>query len=368
MAGIYVHIPFCHRACPYCDFYFLTNVDRQDAYVEALVKEIKGRRAGVEEIETVYFGGGTPSILSPKNLEKVVRQIRESYEVEPELEFTLEANPEDLIPEKLKLWTELGVNRLSVGVQSTNPNRLELLGRNHSVQQAMEGIEAARSAGIERLNLDLIFATGRDESLAEELEQFIALKPSHISAYGLTVEEGTPLARNVEKERRSLVEEDEFGRQFKAIHESLVAAGYDHYEISNYGLAGQRSLHNWSYWNGVPYLGFGPAAHSFDGTKRRWNEASLKDYLENPSFEEEVLTETDRFNEIIMTSLRQAKGLDLYRMEEEFPGSEDEIIEASEEFLQKGLIIRTWERLRLSLDGMLISDHICSKLFRENED
>ncbi len=369
MAGIYIHIPFCHMACPYCDFYFLTNKKWKEPFLEALLEELPERSDEVTtSLASIYFGGGTPSMLNPGEMERILTGIRQHYIIDEKVELTLEANPEDLTEQNLDSWQSQGFNRLSIGVQSLNDKKLKSLGRNHSSHEAVEGIRRAQEAGFSNINVDLIFATSPEEGFTEDLNQFLALNVQHISAYGLTVEEGTPLAQSVGKGRKTLVEDQEYRRQFLQIHQTLGASGFEHYEISNYALDGYKSRHNSAYWNRTSYIGLGPSAHSFSENERRWNAANLPKYCENREYEVECLSEYDRYNEMLMTGFRQKQGLDLELMRKIFLDKTEDLLQQSKPFIVKKLMEIEGNFLRLSLEGMLLSDHICSELFWIDED
>lgn len=369
MAGLYIHIPFCHKACPYCDFYFLTNQKWKTPFIEALAGEIQSRAEEVEgALESIYFGGGTPSMLEPKEMARILECIKGNYQQSEGIELSIEANPEDLSKVNLESWRQHGINRLSIGVQTLNREKLKALGRNHEVLDSLEGIERAQSLGYSNISLDLIFATGDEKDLQTELDDYLNLNVQHISAYGLTVEEGTPLARSIGKGRKTLVEDDEYRRQFLLIHEKLESEGFGHYEISNYAKDGFESRHNSSYWNRKAYIGLGPSAHSYRNNSRRWNEANLPNYCRKVDFEEETLSAQDQFNEAIMTGLRQKSGIDVVELGKRFPAETKSAIEQSEGFIHENLMERKGNFLRLSLEGMLMSDHICSELFWIDED
>ena len=380
MAGIYLHIPFCHKACTYCDFHFVTNLSRKEAMVEAMVKEITLRRDFLpegEELDTIYLGGGTPSVLSEAELKAIFAAIREGFTVNEEAEISLEANPDDLSPERLAGLKRQGVNRLSIGIQSFREEDLKWMNRSHTAEQALACVGHARAAGIDNLSLDLIFGLpGLGPAEWEEnLETAIALAPQHLSLYALTVEERTALHYQLEKGKYELPSDEIFETHFLKAHARLTEAGYEHYELSNYALPGFRSRHNAAYWKGVPYLGIGPSAHSFDGQKRAWNIANNSKYLklleagESPVAEEENLGLRDRFNEYIMTGLRTAEGLDLQRIQQEF-GRDLSLAKSS--FLTDlegaGHLWKEGDRIGLTPSGWIVSDHIIRELFWAEED
>ena len=304
---IYIHVPFCHRKCSYCAFYSkpLRGEGVWTAYVDALLDEME-RRKGEQSrpVKTVYFGGGTPSLLPVGELTRVVEGLRRCFDLSWVEEVTLEANPEDLTPDYLSALRDLGFNRLSIGVQSLDDSTLRLLNRHHTARQAIEAVEAAYAVGFLNISVDFIFGVGVMASIAP-----IVPIVNHVSAYALTVEPGTALAVQVEQGRVALPDEDEVVRQYHDWHDRLSAEGFRQYEVSNYARPGYESKHNSRYWNRTPYLGLGPGAHSFDGQRRRWN-GHLEVETGRWSVEsEETLTESDAYNELLMTALRTVRGL-----------------------------------------------------------
>lgn len=315
---IYIHVPFCHRKCTYCTFYS-RPMAKHDAsafvpYVDALIGEMQRRRTEqVHPIHTIYIGGGTPSLLPIEQLWRIVDALRECFDLSQVEEVTLEANPEDLSVEYLQRLKSVGlVNRLSIGIQSLDDEVLRLIGRRHTAQQAISAVQNAHDAGFNNISVDFIYGIldNLDNLKTSESLGFID-KVSHVSAYALTVEPGTALAMQVEQGRVRLPNEDEVVRQYFALHDMLAAAGFEQYEVSNYCRPGFESKHNSRYWNRTPYLGLGAAAHSFDGRKRRWNVADVKQYIATQAFEEETLTDRDAYNELLMTALRTTAGLSL---------------------------------------------------------
>ncbi len=319
---LYVHVPFCHRKCTYCAFYSIgaPASGRVDDYVDALLVEMEQRKAEQSHpIRTVYFGGGTPSMLSIGQLGRIVEGLRRCFDLSLVEEVTLEANPEDLTPQYMADLSALCFfNRLSIGIQSLDDDVLRMLNRRHSARQALDAVENARKAGFRNISVDFIYGIGPKDPIGPISP--IASMINHISAYALTVEEGTALARQIEQGRVSLPDEDEVVRQYHVMHELLEQSGFRQYEVSNYARPGCESRHNSRYWDRTPYLGLGPGAHSFTlsdggstsvarGGKRRWN---------NPdgTWTEETLTETDAYNELLMTSLRTVRGLPLDALRE----------------------------------------------------
>ena len=319
MAGIYIHIPFCKQRCLYCAFYSSTLHSRLQEYCDALCRELEMRRNYIIGIvDTVYFGGGTPSTLTHEQLQKILGTIKRNYTLSPSAEITIEANPDDLTPEYLTTLRSLSFNRLSMGIQSFDDTQLKALGRRHTAERARQAVEDARVAGFNNISIDLMFAlpSSTHAQWQESIQQAISLHPTHISAYNLTYEEETPLYRALQQGKINAIDEDENLKQFETLIYTLSAAGYRHYEISNFALPGYESRHNSSYWHDIPYLGCGASAHSYNGKERSWNVADIELYIRgietgNPDFEIEHLSENERYNDAIVTRLRTADGLPL---------------------------------------------------------
>ena len=366
---IYVHVPFCHRKCTYCAFYSKVESGKWkvESYVDALLKEMEVRKGEqAHPVKTVYFGGGTPSILPVDQLTRIVEGLCRCFDLSRVEEMTLEANPEDLTPDYLSALRRLGFNRLSIGVQSLDDRVLRMLNRRHTAAQALEAVEAAHRAGFENISVDFIYGILDNLEVLDGLD--LLGKVTHVSAYALTVEPGTALAVQVEQGKVTLPDEDEVVRQYHALHRLLEAAGFRQYEVSNYARPGFESRHNSRYWNRTPYLGLGPAAHSFDGKKRRWNISSVEEYclgllgdLGCPSgprvpgvSEEETLTEADAYNELLMTALRTVRGLPVSAVPEEEKKKLQPYLDCSWLVLQDGFYRPTTEGL-LHADGMAAS-------------
>ncbi len=371
MGGIYIHIPFCKQRCKYCAFFSTTLHNMQERYVYAVCNEIKLRHDYIKgPADTVYFGGGTPSVLTTEQITRILEQIKESIGIDDNAEITLEANPDDLSPEYLLQLRTSGINRLSMGVQSFNDKQLSLLNRRHSAQKACEAVENARGAGFTNISIDLMFALP-DSNVKEwrhDLEQAIALRPNHISAYNLTYEEGTVLYKEVEKGIIYPLSEDENLAQFKILINTLKEAGYKHYEISNFALAGYESRHNSSYWHDVPYLGCGAAAHSYNGDSRQWNIADIKKYIKGieegaPDYEIEYLTTADKHNDTILTRLRTSNGIPIDWFEQRF-GEEltKRLIDSAAQHINNGTLKLQDNSLSLTEKGIFISDAIIRDL------
>ena len=326
MAGIYIHIPFCKKACHYCNFHFSTQTQHIDAFLEALLIEIELRKDYVSApIQTIYFGGGTPSLLSSIQLHKIMNALKKHFVLHESIEFSLEANPDDINNEQLKLWKQLGVNRLSIGIQSFQNNALSWMNRAHEVGQSHQAIQSAQKAGFENISIDLIYGTPhytKDQLLAD-LNLIKAYAIPHVSCYALTVEEKTALHSMIQKGQISNVVNEEQAAHFEIIVDFLQKQGFEHYEISNFAKPGSRSQHNSSYWKGIEYLGLGPSAHSYNGSTRQWNIANNALYIKalkkgELNFESETLNLSTQYNEYIMISLRCMEGFSLSLIETKF--------------------------------------------------
>ena len=372
MAGIYIHIPFCKQRCNYCAFYSTTLYNIREKYVDALCKEIVMRKeyAACAAIETIYFGGGTPSTLTMEQLQRICDTIYATYPVSDTAEVTIECNPDDLTPDFLSQLKELPFNRISMGVQSFNDTQLKRLGRRHNADKARQAVINARKAGYNNISIDLIFALPGSTTAEWEhdLDSAIALRPDHLSAYNLTYEEGTPLHRALERGDFTELSEEENVGQFQMLITKLKEAGYRHYEISNFALPGRESRHNSSYWNDTPYIGCGAAAHSYNGTSRQWNIADIREYIKgiennNPNFEIEELTEEERYNDTILTRLRTAKGIPREWMKEKFNDRLNRYLQQmAEKEIALGNLKEEDGHLSLTEKGIFISDAVIREL------
>src|SRR5436305_4252222 len=322
--GLYLHIPFCSKICPYCDFAVLTGgPERRRRFTDHLVREISmwaDERSTFESIDTVYFGGGTPSALAPEDLARILEASRANFSIQDDAAVFFEANPEDVTPESVRIWRDLGVRFLSLGIQSFDADALRFLGRRHTPEEARRSIEIARAAGFETVSIDLIYGLPDQpfEIWKCTLEQAVALQPDHLSCYQLTIHEGTPFGFRLERGKMIELPEEAQGDLFLFTHSFLKDAGYPGYEVSNFARSPEhRSRHNQKYWHHVPYLGVGPSAHSFSGTRRWWNERTLKLYEarivagEKPIAGSEGLTRADLSLEALMLGLRTVDGIDL---------------------------------------------------------
>ena len=374
MAGVYVHIPFCASRCSYCDFFStLQLADAGTSYVEAVVAEARLRRGELcgAQVKTLYLGGGTPSQLPLPLLSRLIDGLRESLDLPDVEEFTVEANPDDVTPEWCRGVAALGVNRVSMGVQSFEDPILRLIGRRHTARQAMDAVANLREAGISNISIDLIFGLPGQTvaSWTASVEQAIALKPQHISAYGLTYEEGTRLWHQRERGEVVEVPEEQCLEMYRILVDELQAAGYEHYEISNFALPGYYSRHNSSYWDDTPYLGLGAAAHSYDGKVRRWNPHDLRQYMDKVlagelACELEELSRSERYDERVMLGLRTAWGVDAERLRVDF-GDEAWryfIREAARHVVAGNLRVTEDGRYVLTRDGIMLSDSIIRDL------
>ncbi len=372
MAGIYIHIPFCRKACHYCNFHFSTTTGNMPAMVQAIIKEAQLRKDYLyEDISTIYFGGGTPSLLPIADLQLQVDSMRELFKVDDDAEITLETNPDDITAEKLAAWKAIGINRLSIGIQSFFEEDLQWMNRAHTAEQALQSIQLAQEAGFDNITIDLIYGTPTltDEQWQHNVQIAISLNIPHLSCYALTVEPKTALEKMIATNKIANVDAEKQSRHFELLMQWLNEAGYEHYEISNFAKPGMRSRHNSSYWQGKHYIGLGPAAHSFNGGSRQWNIANNALYiqsLENSAvpFEIEVLTPAQQLNEYIMTSLRTMEGLSLQRIQQHWGLAEAERVKnGAFVFLSNGQVILINNSLVLTNSGRLFADGIAAELF-----
>lgn len=374
MAGIYIHIPFCKQACHYCDFHFSTSRNVFGSLVNCIKEELKLRRDSLVNIPvtTVYFGGGTPSLLSASEIDSILNTIGSHYDLEQSAEITLEANPDDLTREYLHQLVRTGVNRLSIGIQSFQPPVLSWMNRVHSTEQASTCLKTAQGVGFENISVDLIYGIPIPEyDIETDLMKVLEFQPQHISAYNLTIESATVLGTRLRKGLLEEIPEEVAADSFLMVMDRLKSKGYLHYEISNFALPGKESRHNLGYWNGKPYLGIGPSAHSFDGENRQYNLANNSGYIKSiqngyPSFEREELTAEQRINEMIMLGLRTSEGVQLYLQHGEFSWDLEKQNPKQLEYLVSNhfALIRE-NRLILTDRGKLIADRIAADLFIE---
>jgi putative oxygen-independent coproporphyrinogen III oxidase len=377
MSGIYIHIPFCRQACHYCNFHFSVSQKRRGEFVQALLKEIALQKdffqSDSKEIihNTLYFGGGTPSLLDEAELAAIFEALHTNFSFADGAEITLEANPDDLTDEKLQMLKRTGINRLSIGIQSFREADLRYMNRSHSSQQAQWVLDRAKDAGFENITADLIYGTpGMDDvQWKENIMQLVDRNIPHISAYSLTVEKKTALDVFIRKGKAAPVDEEQSARQFDILCELAEAHGYDHYEISNWGKPGFYSRHNLSYWSGEPYLGLGPSAHSFVPGFRRWNVANTCRYIDSLAeyvipFESEKLTIDQQYNEYVMTALRTQWGVDKEKILNQF-GQKYllEMLRQAAPYISKGWIAESTSHLAITRQGKFFSDGIAADLF-----
>ncbi|MDM1522750.1 radical SAM family heme chaperone HemW [Empedobacter falsenii] len=372
MAGIYIHIPFCKQKCSYCDFHFSTNLHNKSNLVKAINKELLLRKNEISQpLETIYFGGGTPSILSEIELESIFETIFKNYSTQNLKEVTLEANPDDLNQEKLKFLKSTPINRLSIGVQSFFEEDLQLMNRAHNAQEAERSIKLVQDFGFDNITIDLIYgsSTTTNDMWMKNLQQAINLNVPHISSYALTVEEKTILDHQIKKGITKPVDEDRQNEQFQLLVDTLTSNNFIQYEISNFGKENYFSLHNSNYWKGIHYMGIGPSAHSYNGKSRAWNIANNTKYIQainqnNLPQEIEVLNEAERFNEMIMIGLRTIYGIDVDRINSEFSQPIlDLFYQEINQLIKENLIIKQENKIILKPESKFFADGIASRLF-----
>lgn len=368
MAGLYFHIPFCKRICAYCDFYKSADLRRMDDVLAAMHDELERQRGylGGEPVRTRYFGGGTPSLCTPQQIGELLEHAAGLFDCTAVEETTLEANPDDLDQQYLDALRRCGVDRLSIGVQSFDDACLRAMNRRHTAAQAVEAVRAARRAGFDNIAVDLMFGVpgfGGD-ALRRSLDGVLELEAEHVSAYHLTIEPDTAFGRRAARGEFAPVDEQISEEEFMTVHRMLTAAGYEHYEVSNYALPGRRARHNAAYWQGVKYLGIGPAAHSYDGCERHWNAASVDRYLAAEAPEREVLSDRDRFNEYVITRLRTAEGIDLAEVGRLFGVRRlERLEEEAGRMVRTGALVAADGRIAVPPGRFLLSDAVIGALF-----
>jgi len=372
MAGIYIHIPFCKQACHYCDFHFSTSLTYKAELLKALQQEIGLQKDFLnnETIETIYFGGGTPSLLEGEEINRLISTITDLHTVSSNAEITLEANPDDLDQKKLRELRQTPVNRFSIGIQSFFDDDLIWMNRAHRANEAESSVKRAQDAGFENITVDLIYGYPllTDQKWKQNLDKVFELRVPHVSAYSMTVEPRTALASFIKNKKQAPMNEEQSSEQFIQLMEAMEMQGFEHYEISNFCKPGHYSRHNTNYWKGVKYLGIGPSAHSYDGEKRQWNIANNARYIQaiekkTIPAETEILTEENRLNEYVMTSLRTQWGLNLDQLNTIAKGASEQLLKEAEEFLEKDWIIQKDLNIYLTQTGKLYADHIASELF-----
>ena len=368
MSGIYLHIPFCKSKCAYCNFFSVVSDKQRTDFLDALKREALNRKdyLGGEEVKTVYLGGGTPSLLEPSEIFDILKFLGDNYQLIATPEITLEANPDTVSKESLFEYKSIGINRLSIGIQSFFDDDLQCLSRKHDSKHALQVLEWAKEAGFQEVTLDLIYGipTLTEEKWRKNLEIFFSTGFNHLSAYALTVEEKTTLGQRINKGAAAPVSEEETIKHYQILVEMTENQGFEHYEISNFACPGHYSKHNTIYWKGEKYLGLGPSAHSFDGVSRQWNVASVKDYCDNYSFEREELTLNDRYNEYVMTGLRTNWGCNIDYIRTTFGEKYAEKFKnETKKHILSGKMFQKDQNFILTSTGMLFADGIAAELF-----
>lgn len=374
--GIYIHIPFCKSRCIYCGFYSTTNKELKERYVDALIREIHMRKDDFARLgtslspsstSTVYFGGGTPSSLSVCDIERIVGALESTFNGTPS-EVTLEMNPDDVTKDYIKAVRQMGINRISMGIQTFDDSRLRFIRRRHNASQAEKAVMTIREEGIHNVSIDLMFGFPNQtmDEWVTDIDKAIALHPTHISAYSLMYEEDTPLFRMLQKGEINQIDDETSLAMYTELINRLTANGYEHYEISNFAMPGYRSVHNSSYWHDTPYLGFGAAAHSYNKDTRSWNIPDLKKYIESiesgvlPS-ESEVIDADTHYNDLITTALRTREGLNLDDLPQKY--REYALVNARKS-ISEHLLEATDSHIRLTREGLFVSDMVMSELIK----
>ncbi len=374
MAGIYIHIPFCKQACSYCNFHFSVSLKNKASFVKALIKEIETQSNFINDdvIETIYIGGGTPSLLDYDELQFIFGALRKKFTISNDAEISLEANPDDVNKISLAEWKKIGINRLSVGLQSFNENELKWMNRAHNAAQSIQSILAIKAAGFSNFSVDLIYGSPlqTNEDLKRNFELIAQNEIPHISCYALTVEPKTVLNTDIKNKKSAAIDPERQAEQFYLLLNMMPKHGYEQYEISSFAKTGYRSKHNSSYWKGKPYFGFGPSAHSFNGfDKRRWNIANNGLYIQSIEkniipYEEEILTPAQRVNEYVMTNLRTEKGINMNYVETKFGiESRKQIETSSQKYINTKRLVLQDDYLLLTQEGKFFADGIAGDLF-----
>jgi oxygen-independent coproporphyrinogen-3 oxidase len=373
MAGIYIHIPFCKQKCHYCNFYSLTSEKYRSVFIDVLIKEIALQKNYLkgEEIETIYFGGGTPSLLSSYEIKRIIDNLALFHNINTDAEITLEANPDDITREKITELRKTPVNRFSIGIQSFFDEDLKYLNRVHSGREAGLSVKTVLDAGFENMSIDLIYGipTLSNEQWQANIEKFFSFGIPHLSSYALTVEPKTALEVLIRKGKMKNVDEEKAVRQFRILMRTMKEKDFIHYEISNFSREGFYSKHNRSYWQGKKYLGLGPSAHSFDGNSRQWNISNLSKYIEAVNaggkiVEKEILTKEQKYNEYVMTSLRTIWGTNTKYILEEFGKTlENHYFKGVRKHIKAGFVMQDNTVFRLTDRGKIFADGIASDLF-----
>ena len=374
MSGIYFHIPFCKQACHYCNFHFSTSLTQKNEMIQAMIKEVTLSSAK-QTIDTIYFGGGTPSLLTNEEIKKLLGTVYKEFEISEDAEITLEANPDDITEIKLAKWRSAGINRFSIGIQSFKEEDLRWMNRAHNAEQALCCIRDVKKAGFKNYSVDLIYGTPglSDDEWKLNVQTLIDLDVPHISCYALTVEPDTALQKMIALNKKEQTDPEKAASQFLLLMRWLKIAGYEHYEISNFAKPGYRSKHNSSYWQRKSYIGIGPSAHSFNGDSRKWNVSNNALYIQSLQkdiipYEEEIFSDIQKLNEYIMTSLRTSEGIDLNYVEENFgEAARHRLQAASIKFSDNHKLQTTNYKLTLTDEGKLFADGIAADLFFEEK-
>ncbi len=369
--SIYIHIPFCKKACHYCNFHFSTTRHQTDEMVNAICREIVLQEDYLKKpLETIYFGGGTPSILTAEHIKKIMATIKDHYTIIACPEITIEANPDDISKEKLESWKHTGINRLSIGTQSFFDDDLQWMNRAHNSADAINSIQMAQDAGFNNITIDLIYGTPTltDEQWMKNLDTALSLHIPHLSCYALTVEHRTALYKFIEKGKIKNIDNEQQARQFEILMKLADGAGYEQYEISNFAKPGFESKHNSNYWSGKPYLGIGPSAHSFNTHSRQWNISNNALYIQSMSkdeipFEIETLSDVNKIDEYIMTSLRTNIGLDLHHPLLQNEKIQQYLLTKASKWISSEHLIKLNHQLTLTNKGKLMADGIAADLF-----
>lgn len=371
--GIYIHIPYCKRKCSYCNFHFSTNISTKDQLIEALIKEIRMRATEAKDMQltTLYFGGGTPSLFSIEELKKVIEEIQANYNFNGLLEFTIEVNPDDISEAYARSLKSIGINRVSVGLQSFIDQELVFMDRVHDAAQSIKAVNILQDVGFEKLTVDLIYGlpNSSEESWLFNLNELLKLNVSHFSAYLLSIEPKTKLFSDLAKNKMFLIDDDLAMRQMDCLLEFCNDNEYEAYEVSNFAKKGHRAIHNSNYWNRVPYIGFGPSAHSFAGNQRRWNIANNNAYVKAIENDEvywdfEILSEKNIFNEFIYLNLRKIEGISRALIQALYPQYVIETLNDLDQLVLDGLMVVINDSYVLTAAGRKVSDRIASDLFK----
>ena len=368
MAALYFHIPFCKRLCGYCDFLRSVKIQHIPQVVEKMHEELEEQCGFLTDkhIKTIYFGGGTPSLLNPSEIERFINHAAQLFDCSAVEEITAEVNPDDITDEYVAALAQTSVNRVSMGIQSLDDDCLRFMGRRHNAEQAVAAVKRLRNGGFNNISVDVIFGIVGfgQQSLERTLNGILELDVEHISAYHLTIEPTTRFGRALEKGELKQVSEQRSESEFMTVHQRVTAAGFEHYEVSNFAKKGYRSRHNSSYWTGEQYLGIGTGAHSFNGATRRWCEQRVEEYCQGIVYGSETLEATERLNEYIMVSLRRIEGFDMQKIAKEWGAEHAERIESScRPFVKQGWLVKDGDNFAIPAEHFLISDTIIGELF-----